>query len=212
MTAVCGTICQIAFSYEDFLYQKINTPLRVQCSWGSGTPVNKACRPARCGGEKHAHAATARCLPVRALGVRISVHRLLHPFCTTFSVLQLCAVSRARPDPPTRRRAPGPGMFGPGCCGCARFCAPGRSRRPAARRPPRTRPDPQSAGTGVPAFRPVFARSPRAVWSMLYTPAPAISPCASCASPAMQANCSKQKQQQPILGCFLLPVSTDVQH
>ena len=144
---------------------------------------------ARGGGKTHAHAATARCLPVRALGVRISVHRLLHPFCTTFSVLQLCAVSRARPDPPTRRRAPGPGMLGPGRCGCARVCAPGRSRRPAARRPPRTRPDPQSAGTGVPAFRRVFACSPRAVWSMLYTPAPAFTPCAP-------SNASKLQQTE----------------
>jgi hypothetical protein len=75
--------------------------------------------------------------------------------------------------------------------GCARFCAPGRSRRPAAR-PPRTRSGPPArpgplrlcavlgtaAASGprtrpakrsqrVPAFRPVFARSPRACCRML---------------------------------------------
>jgi len=102
-----------------------------------------------------------------------------------------CALSRApgQTRRPAACRAPGPGMLGPGRCGCARFCAPGRSRRPAARRPPRTRPDPQSAGTGVPAFRRVFACSPRAVWSMLYTPAPAFTPCAP-------SNASKLQQTE----------------
>ena len=120
---------------------------------------------------------------------------------------------------------------------CARFCAPGRTHRPpAAHQAPAffaraaaavrgfalharaAGPPPSAYQTRpakrlhrVPAFRPVFARSPRAVWSMLYTPAPAISPCASCASPAMQANCSKQKQQQPILGCFAARVGAGVQ-
>ena len=131
---------------------------------------------------------------------------------------------------------------------CARFCAPGRTHRPpAAHQAPAffaraaaavrgfalhagaAGPPPSAYQTRpakrlhrVPAFRPVFARSPRAVQSMPYTRAPAISPFLSCARPGMQAHSSKQEQEQPILGCFAarvgtglrlqLPSPTDVQH
>ena len=83
-----------------------------------------------------ATAGRSRRLLVRALGVRISVYRPLHLFCTTFSVQQLCSVLRPRPNPPPARRAPGPCILCPGRCGWARFCAPCLSRRPAALRVP----------------------------------------------------------------------------
>ena len=120
------------FCYEDFLYQKITTPLRVQCSWGSGTPVNKACR----------HGAVGKRTPTRPrLGVSRCVPSVCGSACTACCIRSArrspscsCALSRAPGQTrlPAACRSPGPGMLGPGRCGCARFCAPGRSPRPAA--------------------------------------------------------------------------------
>jgi hypothetical protein len=79
------------------------------------------------------------------------------------------------------------------CLARAAAAVHGSALQAGAAGPPARRPLPAAYRTRpakcrqrVPAFRPVFARIPRAVWSMLYTLAPAILPCVSCARPGMQ--------------------------
>ena len=108
------------------------------------------------GGCGHSRAVSAspgacpRCVDQRVSPIASVLHDVLRPAAVLGFAPQTGPAARR---PPPARHALGPGILCPGRCGCARFCAPCRSRRPAALRVP----DPTRK-----ALAP-RARSPRAV-------------------------------------------------
>jgi len=157
-------------------------PIHVRCSLR--LPPNQTSNPVTA--REWIHHRRRRALPQQG---GLGASRCVHSVCGSACIARCIRSARA-----AAHRAPGPDrLLGPGRCGCARFWASENG------------PECGHAGASASQASCVGRGQSGAcctVWNMMYTPALAISPCASCARPGMQANCSKQKQQQPILGCF----------